>query len=132
MSKPKLDLGTILSHPCPECGGKMALKDSRYGLFYGCTRWPWCESTHGAHRSSGEPLGVPVDKETKGWRIRAHDAFDRLWKDGSVRRKKCYADLAEFMGIKKKQCHIGSFDISQCQKVIEFSISFCGEVDDEI
>lgn len=46
---------------CPECGALMRLRKSRFGLFYGCTRYPYCKASHGAH-PDGAPLGVPVNK----------------------------------------------------------------------
>lgn len=60
----------------------MMLRNSRYGLFWGCSRFPECRSTHGAH-PDGRPLGKPATAEVKQARIAAHAAFDRLWK-GSV------------------------------------------------
>jgi hypothetical protein len=81
-----LPLGTVCAHPCPECGERMVLRASRYGLFYGCERFPLCNAAHGAHRDTGKPLGVPADAETKRARIRAHDAFDTLWKTGRTVR----------------------------------------------
>lgn len=30
--------------PCPKCGGKMVLRSSRYGKFYGCAAYPKCRA----------------------------------------------------------------------------------------
>jgi ssDNA-binding Zn-finger/Zn-ribbon topoisomerase 1 len=109
--------------PEPDCGGDMVLRDSKFGKFYGCVRWPACDATHGAH-PDGTPLGVPANKETKQARMAAHAAFDQLWHRATragrkSARSKAYAWLREQLGLTKDQCHIGRFDKAMCQKVIE-------------
>jgi ssDNA-binding Zn-finger/Zn-ribbon topoisomerase 1 len=69
---------------CPDCGAMMSLRASKFGLFYGCSMFPQCRATHGAH-PWGAPLGIPAKRDTKMARIRAHAAFDRLWKEGRMR-----------------------------------------------
>lgn len=51
--------------PCSECSGSMTLRNSRYGFFYGCSRFPDCRATHGAH-PDGQPLGLKR-KSAYGW-----------------------------------------------------------------
>lgn len=111
-----------LEGACPDCGSDMVLRDSRFGLFYGCVRYPACDCTHGAH-NDGTPLGVPANKETRQARMDAHAVFDRLWKGAtkggkSAARKKAYRWLREQLGLSKEECHIGRFDIEMCKKVI--------------
>lgn len=116
---------------CPECGSAMVLRMSRrYSRpFYGCTSFPACRSTHGAH-PDGAPLGIPADKETKEWRVKAHTVFDPVWgrdddklsqEEKKRRRYTSYRWLAVMLGITdaKRHCHIARFNIEQCQKVIE-------------
>lgn len=117
MSKRRLEAA------CPDCGSDMVLRDSKYGLFYGCVRWPACDATHGAH-ADGTPLGVPANKETRRARMAAHDSFDQLWKEASKKgrksaRKNAYAWLREQLGLTKEECHIGKFDVAMCAKVVE-------------
>lgn len=112
-----LPIGTVLSHPCPLCSGPMVLRGSRYGLFYGCVNFPVCRSTHGAH-PDGRPLGIPGDAETKAWRIRAHEAFDRLWQGGGMRRGQAYAWMRRTLGLSKHEAHIGRFDPDRCRALI--------------
>lgn len=109
---------------CPECGARMVLRDSRYGKFYGCSTFPKCRAAHGAH-PDGRPLGIPANAETKQWRMRAHDAFDDLWKSGRMRRGEAYAWLRRQMGLSEEDCHIGRFDIEQCKSVIGICRSEC-------
>jgi ssDNA-binding Zn-finger/Zn-ribbon topoisomerase 1 len=99
----------------------MHLRNSaRYGLFYGCSRYPDCRATHGAHQHSGEPLGYPADAETKALRIKLHRVFDRFWKGpNGMKRKTAYRLLAELMSIPKSVCHIAMFNADQCRKAIK-------------
>lgn len=105
---------------CPECGAPLVLKPSRFGKFYGCSRWAetQCPGSHGAH-PDGRPLGIPADRATKEARIRAHDAFDELWK-GAERRNRArtaaYRWLAQEMGL--AEVHIGALSIEECERVI--------------
>lgn len=49
--------------------------------------------------------------------MRAHTAFDRLWKGGGD-RSAAYAWLAGALGISKNECHIGMFDVDMCKRVV--------------
>lgn len=113
------EIGYILDHPCPECGSRMVLRDSRFGLFYGCTSYPDCSATHGAHKATGEPLGIPADRPTKAARIEAHEVFDALWKGHRMTRERAYAWMAERLGLTAEEAHIGRFDIEQCKRLVE-------------
>jgi len=95
----------------------MRLRNSRYGLFYGCQRFPACKATHGAH-PDGKPLGVPADEETKQARIRAHDYFDRMWKRSRMARGHAYAWMQRAMGLTCDEAHIGRFTKEQCERLI--------------
>ena len=98
----------------------MQLRDSRYGLFYGCASFPNCEATVGAHQATGLPLGIPADDETKAARIEAHDWFDKLWGKGGIgtmTRGGAYAWLRRKMNLRKDECHIGLFSKVQCDRV---------------
>ena len=35
----------IVSGRCPKCGGKLVLREGRYGRFYGCSNYPKCNYT---------------------------------------------------------------------------------------
>ena len=123
---------------CPECGAKMKLRfTDKYpnrrakqrrprpkptkSAFYGCSTWPDCDGTHGAH-ADGKPFGIPANKETKGARTRAHAAFDYLWQDKHgeffQERGEAYKWLAERMELDADDAHIGSFDKQQCEQLV--------------
>ena len=112
----RLPLGTLCEHPCGECGAAMVLRDSRLGLFYGCASFPACRSTHGAHKRTGQPLGIPADRATKAERIAAHALFDRLWKGegATMGRREAYAWMATAMGLTVDEAHIGRFGAEAC------------------
>lgn len=110
---------------CPICKEAMILRStSRFTypngqgrLFWGCTRYPKCKATHGAH-PDGTPLGIPADQETKQWRVKAHESFDKLWKQHDLTRKQSYVVLQKIMGMNEKEAHIARFDIAQCKRLI--------------
>lgn len=86
--------------------------------FWSCSRWPDCNGTHSAHQSSGKPMGIPADKETKGWRIKAHAAFDPYVRKWFQSRPEGYRFLQNVMGLSEKEAHISRFNIEQCKKLI--------------
>jgi ssDNA-binding Zn-finger/Zn-ribbon topoisomerase 1 len=113
---------------CPECGRPMRLKSTQKytyssGLprkFYGCTGYPDCRGTHGAH-PNGEPFGIPGDAETKAARMRAHAMFDRLWKPpaGTMKREQAYKLMQRLMQMNEEQAHIAKFSAEQCELLIK-------------
>lgn len=112
-------VGTMYNVLCGECGEPMVLRKSkRYPApFWGCSQYPKCTGTHGAH-PNGRPLGVPANKETREWRIKAHAEFDLIWqtRKHGVRRKEAYRMLALTMGVER--VHIGESDIETCKVII--------------
>ena len=105
---------------CPECGKLMVLREGKYSLFYGCD-YPYCKATHTAH-PDGRPLGIPADNETRGWRVKAHLAFDTALKRCSLSRNQAYRSLARTMGMSRSECHIGRFGIEECKRVIKILV----------
>lgn len=94
----------------------MTLRKSRYGLFYGCTRWPECDCKHGAH-PNGDPLGIPANRATREARIRAHAVFDPLAQRWG--KKNAYRWLRDSLSLTKRETHIAKFDIPMCERTIE-------------
>ena len=111
---------------CGECGASMVLRTttkmlSKEGLplkFYGCSRYPECHGTHSAHQSSGKPMGIPANKETKEWRQKAHALFDPYVAKWFSNRREGYKFLKNIMGLLPEDAHISRFDIEQCKKLI--------------
>lgn len=106
--------------PCPEAGCDGTIK-RRYSnkyrrFFYGCTRWMHgCRAGVGCH-PDGRPLGTPATHETRRARMRAHAAFDPLWKTKRMSRARAYAWLAEAM--ERREVHMGEMDVWECELVI--------------
>lgn len=119
---------TVAAPVCPDHQVPLALKNSRYGNFYGCPRWPECDVKIGCHPGTDTPLGIPGDAETRQARIRAHDAFDTLWKGDGARmsRGRAYRWLADELGLDPNDCHIGHFDAETCGRVVDLVEEFDG------
>lgn len=79
-----------------------------------------CDAYVGCHkRGSGwEPLGRLANRELRMWKSRAHRVFDPVWKDTRVTRQEAYAWLAGALDKFPEECHIGMFDVEDCQRVI--------------
>ena len=83
---------------CPYCGanaklrpanvvyGEMTLDNHAY--VYVCDRYPACDAYVSAHAESKLPLGTLANGDLRNKRIRAHRAFDQLWKSGRMTKKK--------------------------------------------
>ena len=81
-----------------------------------------CRAWVGCHKGTIKPLGRLADAELRGWKVRAHKAFDPRWTGKEKKhaaRKQAYAWLAGALGIKYADCHIGAFDVDQCRRVVE-------------
>ncbi len=110
---------------CPECGAPMRLletpkfKDNlgRPKKFYGCTNYPECKGTHGAH-PDGRPLGTPADAETKQARRYAHDAFDAHCIKYDLTADEGYSWLAGVLGVPEDEAHMGQMDKETCEAVV--------------
>jgi len=88
---------------------------TRFGVRYscpvkGCTIALWDGST-----------STPADYQTRQARVRAHNAFDALWKSGTLTRHNAYTKLAAYLKLPKRKVHIGRFNQQQCNQAIDFS-----------
>lgn len=118
---------------CPYCGSRAKLvsgstiyphrKDFRRLMFWQCAP---CDAYVGCHKKNQkmgfygtEPLGSLANSELRIARSTAHDCFDRLWKECGIPRTEAYKILANKLSILPEQCHIGSFNLVACRRVIE-------------
>lgn len=92
-------------------------RPGEHGLFYGCSAFPRCRVTHGAH-PDGEPLGVPANAETRRARVEAHAVFDKLWRGKSApfTRRDAYRWIAEAMN--RSEVHIAQLDAAGCAELV--------------
>ena len=111
--------------PCIECGSTAVLvtgeaiyphrPDLYSRHFYRCRCGAYC----GCHRGTVQPLGFPCGPETRRARMKAHDAFDPLWRKGAMNRYSAYAWLAKATGIPFERCHIGMMSADEARLVVE-------------
>lgn len=111
---------------CPYCGKAASLvgginiyphrPDLAEKKFYQCAP---CDAYVGCHPGTTNPLGRLADAELRKAKMAAHAAFDPLWKEGNKKRGSAYAWLCDQLGIEKKDCHIGMFDVEMCRRVVE-------------
>lgn len=111
---------------CPYCGreaefitGKQLYEFSpefHKKRFYACMP---CRAWVGVHQGTTTPLGRLANAELRQLKIAAHAVFDPKWKKcGPRSRTRAYGWLAEQLGIKPQDCHIGMFDEETCRRAI--------------
>jgi hypothetical protein len=106
---------------CPYCGKEAKWCENKeiygknYGKSYMCYYCKDCGAYVGCHNNTEKALGTMANKELRDWRIKAHEAFDKLWKDGFVTRDEAYKILDKEFG---KEVHIGEADIETCQRIM--------------
>lgn len=114
---------------CIECGSETAKAtgadiyphrpDLHHKRFWLCRCGAYC----GCHSNTWRPLGYPCGPETRKARSAAHDAFDHLWRGGSMSRGDAYAWLAEAMRLPSpEECHIGMMTAEQAREVARLSV----------
>lgn len=109
---------------CPYCKSDSEYVDSvvvygvSYGMIYLCRS---CDAYCGVHKGTDEALGRLANKELRYWKKKAHEHFDKIWKEGLLKRKKAYSELSTYLGIPRKYTHIGMFSVSTCKSVVEWS-----------
>ena len=90
--------------------------DLYHKVFWYCAP---CDAWVGCHEKTMKPLGRLANAELRRAKMRAHAAFDSLWKSGEMNRHQAYRWLANQMGLTIDTCHIGMFGLDQCAKVLE-------------
>jgi hypothetical protein len=95
---------------------------------YGATigSWPYiylcddekCQSYVGCHEGTDEPFGTMADERTRKARQLAHEVFDAVWKSGKMKRRVAYEWLAKELNLSYAKCHIGMFNVKQCERTI--------------
>jgi hypothetical protein len=117
---------------CPYCGKKAEFKTGReiyagrgswdgkkFWVCEPCNAWVGCHDRNKRYgRVGDEPLGRLANKELREAKMKAHLAFDPIWKEKSMKRKEAYAWLAKKLGIPAEECHIGMFDVDMCREVV--------------
>ena len=107
---------------CQYCKKPAKFVDSKiiygksYGMIYLCKE---CNAYVGVHKGTNRPLGILANAELREWKKKAHASFDPLWKTKLMTRREAYEWLAKQMGKSLEKCHIGMFDVSECEQVVD-------------
>ena len=96
------------------CGSPMRLVHTEIGAFYGCIRYPDCDTKVTAHKKSLEPMGTPAGPRLRVLRRECHSKFDRVWRGHGkhMTRGKAYKYLSALMN--REDAHIGEFTEEDC------------------
>lgn len=79
--------------------------DLRFKNFWTCEP---CGARVGCHGGGKKPLGRLATAQTRRLKMRAHEAFDPLWRGGRMSRSAAYAWLAKALGVPQSECHMGT------------------------
>jgi hypothetical protein len=125
MKKALEKAGITQTVKCPYCGNAAKLvggnviyphrRDLYEKKFYQCAP---CDAYVGCHPGTTDALGRLADADLREAKMAAHAAFDPIWKTGQKKRGSAYAWLCDQLGIEKKDCHIGMFDVAMCERVV--------------
>ena len=112
---------------CPYCNNPAEWVPNKiiYGENIGKSFMIWlcqpCDARIGCHENTQRPLGTMAKRSTRAWRIRAHEAFDSLWKLGHMNRRKAYKELNKWFGV---ETHIAESNEQRCKQIIDFSNNY--------
>lgn len=120
---------------CPYCNSSTRVVDEVYiygrsykdRLMICCKNYPTCDAYVGTH-DDGEPLGRLANKNLREMKIKAHNAFDKIWKENKMNRGEAYEKLADYLGLPDKYTHIGMFNPETCMKVVAWSTSIYNDL----
>ena len=115
----------LLGWSCPYCGSPTQLvNDSEiYGKSFGtkCYVCRPCKAWVGCHKGTDKALGRVADSALRELKHKAHDVFDRIWKEKYLSRTEAYEILSIAFDLPSEQTHIGMFDEDLCRKTIDLS-----------
>lgn len=109
---------------CDVCGSVNVIQtqnDRIYGRTY--NKWPEiyfcqdCKAAVGCHPDTLIPLGKMATPLTRKLRAKAHESFDRIWREKVMHRAEAYAWLAKKLGIPTLECHISWLNDEQLRQV---------------
>ena len=106
--------------------GRLDFANSNFWKCFGCDAYVGCHRAgtysvvkgHRVEHVGTEPLGILANAQLRRAKSAVHEVFDPLWKSGLMGRNAAYQWLAKQLGIPKRLCHIGLFDIERCNQVI--------------
>lgn len=78
-----------------------------------------CNARVGCHRGTTRPLGNVANETLRLKRSETHQVFDAYWRRQGMTRTAAYRWLAKRLHLPIEKAHIGSFEMEQCQRVID-------------
>lgn len=123
-------LDVINAKICPYCKSATSVTTETdiYGKTYSgrsmikCNNYPNCDAYVGCHED-GSPLGRLANKPLRQAKKKAHDYFDKIWKEKYMERTALYEALSDFLNIPDAYTHIGMFSITTCHKTASWAHS---------
>ena len=102
----------MLGKLCPYCHVPTQLE---------CGYWvcPSCMAKVECHPGTTAAMGFVANENLRRERHRVHEAMDRLWMTGGMKRSEVYYRLRQEMSLTKARCHIAKFDEQQCQQALK-------------
>jgi len=109
---------------CPKCNAPMVIRETKkykyrsgqYRKFWGCSNFPDCKATHGAH-PDGEPMGIPGTDEEKLLRKIAHRLADKIW--GDWEKQECNRELMyAWLHFNSESGHISKMQKKELKEII--------------
>lgn len=126
----------IRAPTCLECGRTARLTDGRelyphrpdlyHKFFYKCECGAYC----GCHDGTKRALGNPAGMKTRQARMRAHDAFDPIWRNRPVyglSRRDVYKLAADALHIPASDCHIGMMNVEMAERLTRWAYDWRAE-----
>lgn len=118
--------------PCPYCGNRVPLVTGKEVYPHRPDLWDkpiWaclpCKAWAGCHPGGTRRVGRVANAADRALKIKAHAAFDPIWKAGRMSRGEAYSWLAKEIGVDKSDCHMGWLPNDKLNEVIRV----CGEAD---
>lgn len=94
---------------CPECQMEAHSVQTAWGIRHECCGlWSW----------GGKPL---VDRRTHEARKAAHEAFDRIWKEGLMSRSAAYAAMRKALRLTEARAHMSFMDAGTARRAAAWS-----------
>lgn len=125
---------------CPYCQRLAVLLGDSRGLYNGRDYGPVyicypCEAWVGVHKGTTKPLGRLANAELRALKRQVHTVLDPLWvkywqaypevpehvRSDAMRRAqrgRVYLWLAAQMGLTRDECHVGLFNVAQCERAL--------------
>lgn len=104
--------GEYIIPQCPYCGSKGELSGKKWIC-------PTCSDVSvGTYEGSSKPLGTLADKDTRQWRMRAHDELHYKWQDGET-KENFYGWIASIVKKEYKMATIANLNADECRLLIK-------------